>query len=90
MNVVAMLDAASLDFLACFSGFSLRFKNGNLERMREVSLFLRREGWKVYPAFVFACVFFSEENVKISTQKSSPPFWSITNDIFFKRFGILD
>ena len=90
MNVVAILDAASLDFLACFSGSGLRFKNGNLERMREVSLFLRREGWKVYPAFVFAYVFFIEENVQISTQISSPPFWSITNDFFFNRFGKLD
>lgn len=52
MSVVFNLDTTSLDILARHSGFCFRFKNGDFERVREVSLFLRQKGWKIYPPFV--------------------------------------
>lgn len=52
MSVIFNLDTTSLDILARHSGLGLRFKNGNFERVREVSLFLGQKGWKVNPPFV--------------------------------------
>lgn len=60
MGVVFNLDITTFDILARHSGFGFRFKNGNFERVRKVSLFLRQKGWKVYPPFV---LFWCEKEV---------------------------